>query len=77
MTGQAADEQFLVGPASLALYEGIVACQSTDQLDAMARLIWERYGCTDLGGGWSAMTVPTALRSEYFAFDPQQTNILL
>jgi hypothetical protein len=44
MTGQVADEQFLVGPASLALYEGIVACQSTDQLDAMARLIWERYG---------------------------------
>lgn len=44
MTGQMADEQFLVNPASLALYEGIVACQSTDQLDAMARLIWERYG---------------------------------
>src|SRR5258705_13769012 len=44
MTGQATDEQSLASPASLALYEGIIACQSTDQLDAMARLIWERYG---------------------------------
>jgi hypothetical protein len=44
MIGQAADEQLLANPASLALYGGIIACHSTDQLDAMARLIWERYG---------------------------------
>src|SRR5258705_7523897 len=44
MTGQATDEQSLASPASLALYEGIIACQSTDQLDAMAALIGERYG---------------------------------
>jgi hypothetical protein len=30
--------------AALALYEGVNACQNADQLDGMARLIWERYG---------------------------------
>jgi hypothetical protein len=44
MTGQATDEQLLASPASQALYEYIIACQSPDQLDAVARLIWERYG---------------------------------
>src|SRR5260370_1193055 len=44
MTGQATDEQSLASPASLALYEDIIVCQSPDQLDAVARLIWERYG---------------------------------
>jgi hypothetical protein len=44
MTGQATDEHLLASPAALALYQGIIACQSMDQLDAMARLIWERYG---------------------------------
>jgi hypothetical protein len=44
MTGQMADEHLLLNPASRALYEGINACQSADQLDVAARLIWERYG---------------------------------
>jgi hypothetical protein len=44
MTGQMADEHLLLNPASRALYEGINACQSADQLDVAACLIWERYG---------------------------------
>lgn len=44
MTGQMADGHLLLNPASRALYEGINACQSADQLDVAARLIWERYG---------------------------------
>jgi hypothetical protein len=31
-------------PSVIVLYESINACQNPDQLDAMARLIWERYG---------------------------------
>jgi hypothetical protein len=31
-------------PAAIILYDGINACQNPDQLDAMARVIWERYG---------------------------------
>jgi hypothetical protein len=31
-------------PAAVVLYTGINACQNPDQLDALARLIWERYG---------------------------------
>jgi hypothetical protein len=37
----------IVQPADIAakvLYDGINGCQNPDQLDAMARLIWERYG---------------------------------
>jgi hypothetical protein len=30
--------------AAIALYDGINACQNPDQLDAMGRLVWERYG---------------------------------
>jgi hypothetical protein len=30
--------------AALVLYDGVNACQNPDQLHAMARLIWERYG---------------------------------
>jgi hypothetical protein len=44
MTEQAKAQQVLASPASLALYQDIIACQSTDQLAAVARLIWERYG---------------------------------
>jgi hypothetical protein len=44
MTGQRADERLLLNPASRSLYDGINACQSVDQLDVAARLIWERYG---------------------------------
>lgn len=44
MTGQTADEDLLLNPASRALYDGINACQSADQLDVAARLVWERYG---------------------------------
>src|SRR6266478_3784253 len=44
MTGQATDEQLLASSVSLALFDSIIACQSPDQLDAVARLIWERYG---------------------------------
>src|SRR4051812_4142128 len=43
MTEQATDAQSLAGPASRALYEAIIACQSPDQLDAVTRLIWQRY----------------------------------
>ncbi len=32
---------------------------------------------TDLGGGRSVMTVPTALRREYFAFPPQRTSAII
>jgi hypothetical protein len=31
-------------PAAIVLYDGVNACQNPDQLDAMMRLIWERYG---------------------------------
>ncbi len=44
MTGQVANEQLPLSPASRALYVGIDACQSTEQLDVAARLVWERYG---------------------------------
>jgi len=44
MTGQVANEQLPLSPASRALYVGINACQSTEQLDVAARLVWERYG---------------------------------
>ncbi len=44
MTGQATDEQLLASSVSRALFDSIIACQSPDQLDAVARLIWERYG---------------------------------
>jgi hypothetical protein len=44
MTGQVANEQLLLNPASRTLYVGINACQSAEQLDVAARLIWERYG---------------------------------
>ena len=30
--------------AAIILYNDISACQNPDQLDAMARLVWERYG---------------------------------
>jgi hypothetical protein len=43
MTGQMAEERLLSNPATRALYDGINACQSADQLDVAARLIWERY----------------------------------
>jgi hypothetical protein len=39
-------EQLLGNLAALSLYEGINACQNPDQLDAMARLVWERYGAS-------------------------------
>jgi len=44
MTGQVANEQMLLNPASRTLYVGINACESTEQLDVAARLVWERYG---------------------------------
>jgi hypothetical protein len=43
MTAALENAQLLANPAGLALYEGVNACQNPDQLDSMARLIWERH----------------------------------
>jgi hypothetical protein len=38
------EEATLANLVARALYENVNACQTPDQLDAVARLIWERYG---------------------------------
>ena len=44
VTSESQNSQLIANPTALALYEGVNACQNPDQLDAVARLIWERYG---------------------------------
>jgi hypothetical protein len=38
----------LANPVALALYNDISACQNSDQLDALKRLLWEHYGAGQL-----------------------------
>jgi len=38
------DSVTLTNPTARALYEKVNACQNSDQLDAVARLLWEHYG---------------------------------
>jgi hypothetical protein len=44
MTNIAQAAEIGANPAAIVLYNNINACQNPDQLDAMARVIWERYG---------------------------------
>src|SRR5258705_7054164 len=44
MIQQATDDELLANPSVLKLFEDINACQNPEQLDAVCRLIWERYG---------------------------------
>ena len=48
VTPETQNEQLAANAIALALYNDINSCQNPDQLDAVTRLLWERYGVGQL-----------------------------